>query len=131
MEGEEARLFDISELGKKGNSYGYMRSVDLGYGRDTKAFTSDIPLVSERGMLQEQKLPRLHRDIYLNSFSTAEMPQGVSHIYASQNDKYNVLLHEKTLLFYLEMGMTLKRIHFLISFRQQPWLSLPVKNAWK
>lgn len=121
FEGEQAARFDLSELCKAGNDYGYILCVDLKYAPEIKKWTQDIPLVAERSQLVESQLTRLHHDVLQNSNLSGGA--GVKRVLITQNDKKDVLLHEKTLLFYLEMGMKLTRINFVIQFRHKRWLS--------
>lgn len=100
--------FDMDMIKVDGETSYYL-CVDLHYPDSIKDFTADFPLVATKEYVA--------RGLDLPNKETA-----THHVLLTQHDKIAVPMHAKSLIFFQEQGMILTKVHWIISFKQRPWL---------
>jgi hypothetical protein len=99
--------------------YGYFVEVDLHYPDALHDSHNDYPLAPERVVVEEQMLSERQLDLRAQySMSHCASSKLIPNFF----DKKEMLLHYRTLRFYLEHGMTLTKVHKAIRFKQARWL---------
>ena len=101
--------------------YGYFVECDLDYPAELHDKHNDFPLAPERlevnvEMLSEQQIT------IRKAYSMPKNMQSVKLIPNLMN-KSKYLCHYRNLIFYLQHGMILKKIHRVIRFHQEKWLA--------
>ena len=98
---------------------GYFFEVDLDYPDELHSAHSDYPLAPERlnvaaeskSLIQQALEQRYER-----------RPQNYSKLVPNLHDKRTYRLHYENLLYYMQQGMRLVKIHRAVSFTQEAWL---------
>jgi len=115
---KEIGMFDVSTVPDDGDT-GYILEVDLDYPPELHDAHNDYPLAPETVKIRPEMLSDYSKDV-------AEM---VGHnivpttkLVTNLSSKKNYIVHYRTLKFYLEHGMILKRIRRILSFKQVAWL---------
>ena len=112
---------------------GYTLKLDLNYPDSIRDKTQDFPLAPESAWITKDMLtPVMH-----HQWSHRCQLRGVSDNYKSEkkllmsvSDKKDYVVHFKLLQFYLLMGMTISKIHSVISYTQKPiFKNYIVKNS--
>lgn len=115
---DELSRFSLRQIDAESDT-GFMLLVDLDYCLDKEA-TRYLPLCASHEYLTFEQLSPFNQE-FLKKFNI-RYPKRQRKLLLSQNDKKSVLLHGLNLMFYLKMGMILKKIHAIISFSQKYWL---------
>ncbi|XP_054259555.1 uncharacterized protein LOC128984277 [Macrosteles quadrilineatus] len=92
---------DVTEIPDDADT-GYILEVDLEYPKDTHDLHSDLPLAPEQRVPPGGKEVKLLTTLY---------------------DKEKYVVHYRNLKLYLKLGLKLKKIHRVISFRQSNWIA--------
>ena len=109
----------INSLDPMGSD-GYILEVDLEYPESLHDHHNDYPLAPERKVVDDSLLSPLSLmqkdklDIQTNSAS--------SKLICSVENKTCYVLHYRNLQLYLNLGMKLKRIHRVLTFKQEAWM---------
>ena len=108
---------------KDNNDYAYILEVDLEYPKELHDEHSDYPLAPEninvtKDLLSGHQL-ELHRHYYNGKEATDEKQPT---LILNLKDKERYVVHIKSLRFYLEKGMKLKKVHRGVKFKQSAWL---------
>ena len=121
MERKEIDALDLSTVGVE-DEIGYILDVDLGYPRNLHDLHSDYPLAPERRKVNEHELsPYSKRLNYLKKFQMSATGT-VEKLITSLKDKENYIVHYRTLQLYLKLGMELKAVNRVLTFRQSAWM---------
>ena len=101
-------------------SDGYILEVDLDYPESLHDHHNDYPLAPERKVVDDSLLSPLsllqkaELDIHTNS--------NLSKLICSVEHKTHYVLHYRNLQLYLKLGLKLKRIHRVLTFKQEAWM---------
>ena len=107
---------------------GYILEVDLHYPPELHDLHSDYPLAPVRSCVHPDVLSpysrRLHTRLhYTKGYSGSETPSSsVPKLLTTLDDKQNYVLHFRNLKLYLSLGLELKAIHRVLSFKQRAWM---------
>ena len=109
--------------------WGYYFEVDLLYPDSIKDITSDFPLAPLSGEVTRDMFSKFMKEFY-KDLRVHGQPKykPCRKLLMTQFDKENYLAHFAILKFYLQMGMTLKRIHRIIKFRQKPFFKMYIDS---
>ena len=101
--------------------WGYTLEVDLGYPEHLHRKTVDFPFAPESGEITE--------DMFTDFMKTFHQTLEPNHTYKSgrkllltQYNRELYICHFAILKFYLEMGMTLNKVHRVVKYKQKAWL---------
>ena len=116
----ELQHFDINSADPDGEMW-YIIECDLMYDSTAHDFTNDLSLAPEHlevtpDMLSEAAL------ILLQKLNKKQSPKQTKLI-PNVQDKSNYITHYKNLQFYLSHGMKLSKIHKILQFKQEAWIS--------
>jgi len=100
------------------DKYGYVYEVDLEYPDSIKKRTFYYPLCPEKMI---PKIPEDEKTDYEKSF-TPENYYPREKLMMTHGDKKNYIVEGRTLDFYLEQGMILKKIHRKLKYKKSDWL---------
>ena len=108
-------------------SKGYILEVDLEYPKEIHDLHKDYPLAPEVMNVHTSMLSDYQMEMYRQLYSTDKKvveakDEKTSKLILNLNDKDKYVLHIKTLQFYLNHGLKLKKVHRCISFNQSKWL---------
>ncbi len=101
---------------------GYFIECDLLYDKSFHDLHNDYPLAPERIQMNYERLNETQLRILRNyriSKSSLEVTKLVPHLLSRKN----YCVHYLNLKFYLEHGMSLEKVHRVLSFEQKPWLA--------
>ena len=105
------------------DDFAYILEVDLEYPSHLHDEHSDYPLAPENLHIMEDMLSEhqkeLHKHYYNGKEPTNEkQPKLILNV----KDKEKYVVHIKTLKFYVEKGLVVKKVHRIIKFHQRQWL---------
>jgi hypothetical protein len=100
--------------------YGYILMVDLHYPISLHDTHDQYPLAVEKMFIPDEKLSSLSKKIIKseNLYRSKKIKKLIPNLY----DKTDYILHYRNLKLYLKLGLKLKKIHKIITFKQKPWL---------
>ena len=114
---EQFNLQNISKDSKKG----YILEVDLEYPRELHDSHNCYPLAPLHKKIQKEELSPYSQRLWkeLNGEN-----QGVitEKLILTLANKEHYILHYRNLQLYVELGMSVKKIHRILEFDQSPWL---------
>ena len=100
---------------------GLILEVDLEY--TDKITTKRFPLAPEKKIVPFEQFSEDQQQVILDEHKK------ISHLLINDlNDKTNYVVHYQNLQFYLNHGMTLKKVNRIISFEQKPWLKQYIQH---
>ena len=110
----------ILNLDEEGE-WGYTLEVDLGYPEQLHHSTADFPLAPESGHITSDMFSNFMESFHktLNPGSTYKSSRK---LLLTQYDKEHYIVHFAALKFYLQMGLTLTKVHRVVRYRQKAWL---------
>ena len=117
---EEIAFIDWNKQ-KNDQYYGYFVECDLDYPAELHDKHNDFPLAPERLEVNVEMLSE-HQITIRKAYSMPKNMQAVKLIPNLMN-KTKYLCHYRNLIFYLQHGMILKKIHRVIRFHQEKWLA--------
>jgi len=101
--------------------WGYTLEVDLGYPEHLHHKTSDFPLAPESGYVAFDMFTDFMKEHY-RSHEPNKTYKPYRKLLLTQYKKEHYFVHFAILKFYLEMGLTLDKVHRVIKYKQKPWL---------
>ena len=105
------------------NDIGYFLEVDLIYPKHLHDLHKDYPLAPEHRKVCDDYLSD-YQKITLNLMKKHNYKRvATKKLILTLYDKNNYVLHYRNLKLYLRLGLKLKKIHRVISFKQTNWLS--------
>ena len=118
---EDPKRFDeIFQRCKEDENYGCILEVDLEIDEETKNRTFKFPLAPFKRKIEKDELSDYQLK-YLNN--NIEKVGNTEKLVLDLYDKEKYVVHYKLLEFYEKMGMKIKKIHNIISFKEEPWLA--------
>ena len=110
-------ILNLSE----GGEWGYTLEVDLGYPKHLHPSTADFPLAPESGEISSDMFSEFMHTFHktLNPMHTYKPSRK---LLLTQYDREHYIVHFAVLKFYLQMGLTLNKVHRVVKYRQSPWL---------
>ena len=105
------------------DNFAYILEVDLDYPEELHDLHSDYPLAPENMHVKESFLSEHQRVLYKHYYNGKEpQDEKTAKLILNLNPKEKYVVHIKTLRFYLEKGMVLKKVHRAVKFKQRAWL---------
>ena len=105
------------------DNFAYILEVDLEYPEHLHDLHSDYPLAPENMTVKESYLSDHQRALYRHYYNGKEpKDEKTPKLILNLHDKEKYVVHIKTLRFYLEKGMILKKVHRAVKFKQRAWL---------
>ena len=117
---DEISSLDVRRIPEKGPK-GYILEVDLSYPDELHDKHNLYPLAPEKACVNPEDWSPWMKNTARNLGIPAKI--GPSKLISSLKDKVHYILHYRNLIFYLEQGMKLKKIHNVLSFDQKPWMA--------
>ena len=96
---------------------GYVLIVDLIYPDNIKYKSKNFPFCPENKTIDPDNYTEYMKE------HEPKPNRPTSKLICDQSNKEYYIVHYRNLKFYLRMGMTLKKVHRIVSFDQSPWLS--------
>ena len=105
------------------DNFGYILDVDLEYPVELHDEHLDYPLAPENVFVRENMLSEYQRGLYRHFYNDKDpKDEKTPKLILNLNDKENYVVHIRTLKFYLNKGMKLKKVHRMVKFQQRCWL---------
>ena len=102
--------------------WGHYFEVDLLYPDSIKAETADFPLAPLSGEVTVDMFSEFMKEFHKDLVAQGQPRYKPSRkLLMTQFNKQNYLAHFAILKFYLQMGMSLSKVHRVIKFRQKPF----------
>ena len=105
---------------KDDSDKGIILEVDLEYPAELHDEHNDFPLAPEKLLIEDNMLSKYSRNI-MKEFNISSGK--VSKLVTSLNNKVKYVVHYRTLQFYLSLGLRVSKVHRVLEFNQEPWLS--------
>ena len=100
---------------------GYIFEVDLHYPEHVHDKLSDLPPAPNSFTVTEDMLSQIQKRLYNSHYSNKTF-KTTKKLIPSLLDKTNYIIHETVLKQCLELGLVVKKVHHIVSFKQEPWL---------
>ena len=110
----------ILELDEEGE-WGYTLEVDLGYPKQLHHITADFPLAPETGEIEQDMFSEYMSTLH-HILNPTRKYKPSRKLLLTLYDREHYFVHYSVLKFYLAMGLTLKKVHRVIKYKQKPWL---------
>lgn len=110
----------ILSLDEEGE-WGYTFEVDLGYPEHLHPSTADFPLAPESGEITHDMLSDFMKAFY-NTLNQNTKYKPSQKLLLTQYSRQHYIVHFTALKFYLQMGLTLDKVHRIIKYKQKAWL---------
>ena len=101
---------------------GYIVEVDLGYPKELHDLHKDYPLAPEIMSINENMLSKVEKDIHKYYYGKDASDEKTNKLVLNVMDKKKYVLHTSALKFYLQHGLSLRKVHRAISFKQANFL---------
>ena len=98
---------------------GLILEVDLDYPEELHEMHNDFPLAPEQVCVREDMLANYCKSI--KDKYNISIGQ-VYKLIPTLSEKRNYVLHYRNLKLYMDLGLTIKKVHRVLSFNQSPWL---------
>ena len=95
---------------------GFFIEVDLTYPNNIKEKTKNFPFTPENKKINPDNFSDYMKEIKPDTYIQTKK------LICDFSDKKNYLVHYRMLKFYVRHGMTVDKVHNVISFRQSRWL---------
>ena len=95
---------------------GYFIEVDFNYPDDIKEKTKHFPFAPVKKKIHLEYFSDLMKEIILDTYTQNK------NLICDWSDKKNYLIHYRNLKVYVRHGVTVDKVHKIISFRQNRWL---------
>lgn len=119
MTKEEFNKIDFEKV-EDNSDIGYILEIDLTYPKELHEVHNQYPLAPLKQVVTEEMLSPYSKKL----LSQLGMPiTETEKLLTTLEDKKKYVLHYRNLKFYLKMGLELKKIHRVLSFRQSAWLT--------
>ena len=114
---DEMQQFSIN---KCDDQYGYFLQVDIEYPHELHDTHSEFPLACEKKQVRLQELSPITQKLAAKFKIKKEL--GCNKLVPNLHNKYSYITHYKNLLYYVEKGLIITKIHKILRFREKPWL---------
>lgn len=118
--GREPDAQSLMTFTKPAEDIGYFFEVDLEYPEELHPAHQDYPLAPERLNVAAEEKSLLQQALEMRY---ERRPQNCSKLVPNLHDKRNYQLHYQNLLYYMQLGMRLVKIHRAVMFREEAWLA--------
>ena len=117
---DEISAIRLDHLNESDNT-GYMLEVDLDYPKSLHVHHNSFPLAPEKITVTAEMMS----DYSINSFKKFHNtnPPKTTRLTATLNPRKKYVVHYMTLKTYLSLGMILKKIHRVLAFKQEPFMT--------
>lgn len=106
------------------DEYGCHLCVDIDYPHEIHDEHADYPLLPERRKVELEELSQYSKDMAPKTYSSCEKLVGTLY------DKRSYWIHYRNLKFTLSKGLMLKKVHKVITYKQENWMaSYIMKNT--
>ena len=95
---------------------GYFVEVDLNYPEGIREKTKNLPFCPENKFSPQDKFSEYMKEMKQDSHAKCKK------LICDWTDKKKYLVHYRMLKFYVRHGMTVEKVHEVISFKQSKWL---------
>jgi hypothetical protein len=111
---EEISQLDIDTIDDEAST-GYICEVDLEYGSHLHDQHNCYPLAPERLHIKPEMLSPYSKGLSMGQIMTEKLVPNL-------NDKSKYVVHYRDLKLYKRLGLTVKKVHRVLSFTQRPWM---------
>ena len=101
---------------------GYILEVDLDYPKELHDLHKDYPLAPEIMCISENMLSQVQKDIHKYYYGKDASDEKANKLVLNVLDKKKYVLHISALKFYLQQGLSLRKVHRAMSFKQANFL---------
>ena len=101
--------------------WGYTFEVDLGYPQHLHHTTADFPLAPETADITHDMFSDFMK-VFHNTLNPNQTYKPSRKLLLTHYDRQHYIVHFVILKFYLEMGMTLNKVHHIVKYKQKAWL---------
>ena len=101
--------------------WGYTLEVDLDYPTNIHHETSDFPLAPEQGEITFDMFSPFMKSFH-QTLNQNKQYKPTRKLLLTQFNREHYVLHFVILKFYLKMGLSLRKVHKIIKYRQKRWL---------
>ena len=115
---DEKRVMKYSD----DDDIGYILEVDLDYPKELHDLHKDYPLAPEIMSISENMLSQVQKDIHKYYYGKDASDEKSNKLVLNVMDKKKYVLHISALKFYLQHGLSLRKVHRAISFKQANFL---------
>ena len=116
---EEIEKLDIETVSDT-SDYGYILEVDLDYPQHLHDSHNDYPLAAEKLQVTTDMLSPYCAELKSSlAMANAKVEKLIPNLY----DKKKYTVHYRNLKLYLSLGLRLKKVHRVLSFKQEPWMA--------
>ena len=116
---DEKRVMKYSD---DDDDIGYILEVDLDYPKELHDIHKDYPLAPEIMCINESMLSQVQKDIHKYYYGKDTSDEKTNKLVLNVMDKKKYVLHISALKFYLQQGLSLRKVHRAISFKQANFL---------
>ena len=115
---DEKRVMKYSD----DDDIGYILEVDLDYPKELHELHKDYPLTPEIMCINESMFSQVPKDIHKYFYGKNASDEKTNKLVLNVMDKQKYVLHISALKFYLQQGLSLRKVHRTISFKQANFL---------
>ena len=115
---DEQRVMKYSD----DDDIGYILEVDLDYPKELHDLHKDYPLAPEIMCINENMLSQVQKDIHKYYYGKDASDEKANKLVLNVMDKKKYVLHISALKFYLQQGLSLRKVHGAMSFKQANFL---------
>ena len=115
---DEKRVMKYSD----DDDIGYILEVDLDYPKELHDLHKDYPLAPEIMCINENMLSQVQNDIHKYYYGKDASDEKANKLVLNVMDKKKYVLHISALKSYLQQGLSLRKVHRAMSFKQANFL---------
>lgn len=120
MDEKDVKKFNIHKIDLEGD-FGYILECDLDYPKKLHLLHQNLPLAPEVLEVSEKNLSQYALQALLDSDKQTKYKD--VKLLSTFYPRKNYILHGKNLKLYLDLGMELKKIHRIMSFKQKAFIA--------
>ena len=117
---EEIKRFNLDSI-PENSKIGYILEIDLEYCKELRDIHNDYPLYPEHISVSYEMLSKYCKDI-VDRYNIKV--GGAKKLFPNLYDKIKYPVHYKNLIYYLKLGIKLKKIYRILKFKQKNWLKV-------
>jgi len=116
----ELKLNDLPQ------GYGFILEVDLEYPTYCHSDHDDLPMAVEKNTQSLATLSQKQLKCFSGISQQVKMPIGKYRMSLNLNAKTNYVVYHKNLIYYLAKGLILKKIHKVLTFKEESFFKKPM-----